>query len=435
MADANHPPTSKSAALFERAQQLFPGGVNSPARAFGAVGGSPRFIASASGARVTDVDGNSYIDYVGSWGPMIGGHAHPHVVEAIQQAAARGSSYGAPTEAENILAELLIERMPAIERIRFVSSGTEASMSALRLARAATGRDRIVKFNGCYHGHVDSLLVSAGSGVLTLGKPDSPGVPEELARLTTSLPYNDLAVVEEAFVEHGAEIAAVIVEPVAGNMGVIEPGREYLAGLREITARYGALLIFDEVITGCRIARGGAQERYAIDPDLTIMGKIIGGGLPVGAYGGRADIMDQIAPTGSVYQAGTLSGNPLAMAAGTATLQLLDRPGVYDELERKAAKLAGGLAAAARQAEIPVQLHRVGAMMTLFFNDQPITDEASAKTSDTTLYARYFNELLDRGIYFAPSQFECAFPSLAHEDADIDATIEAAAEVLLAIAG
>ncbi|MFW6075802.1 MAG: glutamate-1-semialdehyde 2,1-aminomutase, partial [Chloroflexota bacterium] len=375
-----------------------------------------------------------YIDYVASWGPLIAGHAHPQVVEAIQQAAAHGTSYGAPTEAENELAGLIVDRFPAIEKLRFVSSGTEAAMSALRLARAATGRDVIVKFDGCYHGHADSLLVAAGSGVLTFGQPDSPGVPEPITLLTLSLPYNDLEAVERAFEEHGDRIAAVIVEPVAGNMGVIEPGNAFLGGLRDIATRYGSLLIFDEVITGCRVARGGAQERYGVLPDLTVLGKIIGGGLPVGAFGGSSDLMDQLAPVGSVYQAGTLSGNPLAMAAGNATLQLLDAPGVYDDLDDKAERLASGLSDAARRAEIPVVAHRVGSMMTLFFSDQPVTDYASAKQSDTARYGQYFNALLERGVYVAPSQFECGFVSTVHTNDDIDATIAAAEDALNAIA-
>lgn len=427
--------TTRSASLFERARQLFPGGVNSPVRAFGAVGGTPRFIASAAGSRVTDVDGNSYIDYVCSWGPLIAGHAHPSVVEAIQQAAARGTSYGAPTEVENTLAEMIIDRMPSIERIRFVSSGTEASMSAIRLARAATGREFIIKFDGCYHGHADALLVAAGSGVMTLGKPDSPGVPAGLAEMTVSLPFNDLEAVEAVFAERGDRIAAVMLEPIAGNMGVIEPAEGFLQGLREITERHGALLIFDEVITGCRVARGGAQERYDITPDLTVLGKIIGGGLPVGAYGGREDLMRQVAPEGSVYQAGTLSGNPLAMSAGIATLQVLDEPGVYDELDRKAERLGAGLVDAASEAGVPVTAHRVGSMMTLFFSDGPITDYASARGADTELYARYFNALLERGVYIAPSQFECGFVSTAHSDDDIDATIAVAREAFQEIAG
>lgn len=420
----------QSAALYEIAQTLFPGGVNSPVRAFRAVGGSPRFIASASGPRITDADGNTFIDYVASWGPLIAGHAHPEVVAAIQETATRGTSYGAPTAVENELAEIIIDRMPAIERIRFVSSGTEAAMSALRLARACTDRDLILKFDGCYHGHADSLLVSAGSGVLTLGKPDSPGVPAAIAATTLSVPYNNQAAVEEAFAKHGSDIAAVILEPVAGNMGIIDPGRDYLSFLREITEQHGSLLIFDEVITGFRVARGGAQERYGIEPDLTVLGKIIGGGLPVGAYGGREEIMNRIAPVGDVYQAGTLSGNPLAMAAGIATLQLLDDPAVYDELDRKARKLADGLIAAARRAEIPVQAHRVGSMLMMYFSDEPVTDYASATKSDTALYGRYFNGLLERGVYVAPSQFEAGFVSLVHTDDDIEATILAAEQAL-----
>ncbi|HLT20410.1 MAG TPA: glutamate-1-semialdehyde 2,1-aminomutase [Thermomicrobiales bacterium] len=427
--------TSRSAELFERAQQLLPGGVNSPVRAFGAVGGTPRFIQGASGSRVTDADENVYIDYVCSWGPLIAGHANPVVVEAVQQAAARGTSYGAPTEGENELAELIIERFPAIEKVRFVSSGTEAAMSAVRLARAATGRDLIVKFDGCYHGHADSMLVAAGSGVMTFGQPDSPGVPEALAKLTISIPYNDISVVEQVFKENGDKIAAVLIEPVAGNMGVIPPTEGFLEALRQLTRSNGALLIFDEVITGCRVARGGAQERFGIDPDLTILGKIIGGGLPVAAYGGSADLMNQLSPVGNVYQAGTLSGNPLAMAAGIATLKLLDEPGVYAALEESAAYLSAGLGDAAESAGIDVQLQRVGSMMTMFFSDQPATDYQSAKRADTALYARYFHAMLDRGVYFAPSQFECGFVSTAHTRADLDATIEAAHDALKSLAG
>jgi glutamate-1-semialdehyde 2,1-aminomutase len=427
-------PTSRSAALFERAQALLPGGVDSPVRAFGAVGGTPRFIVSASGSRVLDADDNSYIDFVGSWGPLIAGHAHPAVVDAIQRAAELGTSYGAPTEAESELAALVVERFPAVEKVRFVSSGTEAAMSAARLARAATGRDLIVKFDGCYHGHADGMLVAAGSGVLTLGQPDSPGVPAALAQLTLSLPFNVPGAVERAFARHPGRIAAVIIEPVAGNMGVIPPAGGYLQALRDITAHDGALLIFDEVITGCRVARGGAQERYGVLPDLTILGKIIGGGLPVGAYGGRADLMDLMSPVGNVYQAGTLSGNPLAMAAGIQTLKLLDETGVYEGLEQAAVRLEQGLAAAATRAEIPVQLQRVGSMMTMFFSDAPAVDYDSARHADTARYGRYFHAMLDLGIYCAPSQFECAFISTAHSGADIDATIEAAERALMHLA-
>jgi glutamate-1-semialdehyde 2,1-aminomutase len=420
-------PTTRSQELFEIAKTLLPGGVDSPVRAFGAVGGTPRFIREAAGACVTDADGNQYIDYVGSWGPLIAGHAHPAVVEAVQRAAALGTSYGAPTEAENDLAELVINRFPSVERVRFVSSGTEAAMSAVRLARAATGRDLIVKFDGCYHGHADSMLVAAGSGVMTFGQPDSPGVPEALARLTISIPYNDVAAVEQVFAANRDRIAALLVEPVAGNMGVIPPADGYLEALRRITNANGTLLVFDEVITGCRVARGGAQERYGVAPDLTILGKIIGGGLPVAAYGGRADLMDQLSPVGNVYQAGTLSGNPLAMAAGIATLTLLDELGVYDQLEASAEHLTQGLGKAAAAAGIPVQLQRVGSMMTMFFSDSAATDYVSARKADTSRYARYFHLMLERGCYFAPSQFECGFVSTAHSDDDLDATIAAAA--------
>ncbi len=425
---------SQSAKLFEVARRLMPGGVNSPVRAFRSVGGTPRFIDRAAGPRVTDVDGNTYIDYVGSWGPLIAGHAHPKVVEAIQEAAARGTSYGAPTVGENRLAELVIDRMPSVERVRFVTSGTEAAMSAVRLARAATGREMIVKFDGCYHGHADSMLVSAGSGVLTLGQPDSPGVPEAVARTTLSIPFNSTSAIDEVFAAHGSEIAAVILEPVAGNMGVIEAEAGYLQYLRDVTSKHGALLIFDEVITGFRVSRGGAQERYGITPDLTVMGKVVGGGLPVGAYGGREDLMSLIAPVGPVYQAGTLAGNPLATAAGIATLELLDEPGVYDELERRAAKLGNGLLDAARAAGLPATANRVGSMMTLFFTGETVRDYESAKTSDTARYGQYFNALLDRGVYVAPSQFECGFVSLAHTDDVIDETLAAAGDALQSIA-
>ncbi len=418
--------TARSSELFEQAKQLLPGGVDSPVRAFGAVGGTPRFITSASGATVTDADDNRYIDYVCSWGPLIAGHAHPEVVAAVQQAAARGTSYGAPTEAENELAQLVVERFPSIERVRFVSSGTEAAMSAVRLARAATGRDLIVKFDGCYHGHADSMLVAAGSGVMTFGQPDSPGVPADLAKLTISIPFNDIAAVEQVFEANAGKIAAVLVEPVAGNMGVIPPSDGYLDALRRITRDAGALLVFDEVITGCRVARGGAQERFGVQPDLTILGKIIGGGLPVAAYGGGTELMEQLSPTGNVYQAGTLSGNPLAMAAGIATLKLLDAPGVYDQLEQAGKRLGESLADAAEAAGVAVQVQSVGSMMTMFFSDATATDYTSARRADTARYARYFHHMLDQGFAFAPSQFECGFVSTAHTDADIDATVAAA---------
>ncbi len=422
-------PVARSRELFQRAQEVLPGGVNSPVRGFKSVGGTPRFIQSARASHILDVDENNYIDYVCSWGPLIAGHAHPAVVQAIEEAARKGTSYGAPTEIESQLAETVIERMPAIELVRFVSSGTEAAMSAVRLARAATGRELIVKFDGCYHGHADSMLVSAGSGVLTLGQPDSPGVPKAVAETTLSIPYNSASAIDEAFSVHGDAIAAIIVEPVAGNMGVIEPEAGYLQHLRDVTQRHGALLIFDEVITGFRVARGGAQERFGVTPDLTVLGKIIGGGLPVGAYGGKAEYMNLIAPVGPVYQAGTLSGNPLAMAAGLATLNLLDDADVYDTLERRSAKLGNGLLAAAQAAGIAATANRVGSMMTLFFSGSAVHDYAGAKHSDTGLFGRYFGMMLDRGVYLAPSQFEAAFVSLAHTDDDIEATVAIAETV------
>ena len=427
--------TVRSAELFARAQELLPGGVDSPVRAFRGVGGTPLFIARGEGATIWDVDGNRYVDYLASWGPLIAGHAHPGVVAAIHEAANRGTSFGAPTEAELELAELVKQAFPSIDLVRFVSSGTEATMSALRLARAATGRDMLIKFDGGYHGHADGLLVQAGSGPLTLGQPDSPGVPAESARQTLSVPYNDLPAVRDAFQAHPGMIAAVIVEPVAGNMGVVpaEPG--FLEHLRALTRNHGALLIFDEVITGFRIALGGAQERFRVVPDLTCLGKIVGGGLPVGAYGGRRDLMEQISPLGPVYQAGTLSGNPLAMAAGAATLRLLTEPGVYAHLESLSARLEEGLQEAARSANVRYTANRVGSMFTGFFRAGPVTDYASAKKADTQAYARFFHALLDRGVYIAPSQFEAGFVSLAHTPADIDATIEAAAQAFKVAAG
>lgn len=424
----------RSRQMFQDARRYFPGGVNSPVRAFGAVGGDPFFVAHAQGSRITDVDGRSYIDYVGSWGPMILGHAHPRVVAAIQKAAEAGTSYGAPTELETRLARLVQAAFPSLERMRFVSSGTEACMSALRAARGFTRRDAIVKFEGCYHGHADSLLVKAGSGALTFGVPDSLGVPADLARHTLSLPYNDLEAVRSVFAERGTDIAAVIVEPVAGNMGVIPPRSGFLEGLREVTRRHGALLIFDEVITGLRIARGGAQEAFGVRPDLTCLGKIVGGGLPVGVYGGRADILDQMAPLGGIYQAGTLSGNPLAMAAGVETLTLLQAPGFYADLEAKGQRLAEGLAAAAAAARVPVRTNRVGSMLTSFFTGVPVTGHAAAKTADTKRYGLFFREMLARGVSLAPSQFEAAFISAAHTAEDLDATV-AAARAGLALVG
>ena len=420
----------RSRQLFEEAARYFPGGVNSPVRAFRAVGGEPFFVARASGSRITDVDGRTYIDYVGSWGPMILGHAHPRVVAAIQKAAEAGTSYGAPTEMETRLARLVQAAFPSLERMRFVSSGTEACMSALRVARGFTGRNGIVKFEGGYHGHGDSLLVKAGSGGLTFGVPDSLGVPGELARHTLTLPYNDLEAVRALFGARGSEIAGIIVEPVAGNMGVVPPRPGFLEGLREVTRRHGALLILDEVITGFRVAHGGAQELYGITPDLTCLGKIVGGGLPVAVYGGRADIMEMVAPLGSIYQAGTLSGNPLAMAAGAETLTLLQAPGVYADLEAKGARLARGLAEAAAACRVPAQVNRVGSMLTAFFTAGPVDDYASVTRADANLYGSFFRAMLDRGVSLAPSQFEAAFVSLAHTAEDLDATIVAARESL-----
>jgi glutamate-1-semialdehyde 2,1-aminomutase len=420
----------RSRQLFQEASDYFPGGVNSPVRAFRAVGGEPFFVARASGSRVTDVDDRTYIDYVGSWGPMVLGHAHPRVVNAIQKAAEAGTSYGAPTESETRLARLVQTAFPSMERMRFVSSGTEACMSALRVARGFTRRDGIMKFEGGYHGHADSLLVKAGSGGLTFGVPDSLGVPADLARHTLTLPYNDLETVRTTFAEREGQIAAIIVEPVAGNMGVVPPGPGFLAGLREITRSHDALLIFDEVITGFRVAWGGAQELFGIMPDLTCLGKIVGGGLPVGVYGGRADIMEQVAPLGGIYQAGTLSGNPLAMAAGIETLSLLQAPGVYGELEAKGKRLGEGLTEAARLSRTPAQVNRVGSMLTAFFAGAPVRDYATVKNADAKRYGVFFRAMLERGVSLAPSQFEAAFVSLAHTTEDLDATIAAAREAL-----
>jgi glutamate-1-semialdehyde 2,1-aminomutase len=420
----------RSRQLFQEASDYFPGGVNSPVRAFRAVGGEPFFVARASGSLITDVDGRTYIDYVGSWGPMVLGHAHPRVVAAVQRAAEAGTSYGAPTESETHLARLVRTAFPSMERMRFVSSGTEACMSALRVARGFTRRDGIVKFEGGYHGHADSLLVKAGSGGLTFGVPDSLGVPAELARHTLTLPFNDLETVRAAFAEREGQIAAIIVEPVAGNMGVVPPGPGFLAELREITHRHGTLLIFDEVITGFRVAWGGAQELFSITPDLTCLGKIVGGGLPVGVYGGRADIMEQVSPLGGIYQAGTLSGNPLAMAAGIETLSLLQAPGVYAELEVKGRRLGEGLTEAARLSRTSAQVNRVGSMLTAFFTGAPVRDYATAKNADARRYGVFFRAMLERGVSLAPSQFEAAFVSLAHTTADLDATVAAAREAL-----
>jgi glutamate-1-semialdehyde 2,1-aminomutase len=423
--------TATSHRLFETAQQIFPGGVNSPVRAWRSVGGEPRFIARGAGAQIFDADGNAYLDYVGSWGPMILGHAHPRVVAAIQDAATRGTSYGAPCELETELGQRIKRAMPSLDMLRFVSSGTEATMSAIRLARAFTRRDQIVKFDGGYHGHADFLLAKAGSGVATLGLPDSAGVPASIAATTLIAPYNDLDAVTRLFDAQRGDIAAVIVEPVAGNMGVVPPAKNFLAGLRDITRANNALLIFDEVISGFRTAWGGAQSLYNLQPDLTTLGKIIGGGLPVGAYGGRRDIMQMIAPLGPVYQAGTLSGNPLAMAAGIATLDAIaETPNAYAQLEARGAQLERGLCDAARAAKIPVTVNRAGSLLTAFFTSQPVTNYESAKTSDTKRYAKFFQGMLERGIYLAPSQFEAAFISLAHSENDIARTVECACQVL-----
>lgn len=416
--------------LFEEAQRYIPGGVNSPVRAFRSVGGTPVFIREGKGARFTDVSGKSYIDYCLSWGPLILGHAHSAVVEAAGKALARGSSYGAPTPLEVDLAKRITTLMPSIEMVRMVNSGTEATMSAIRLARAATGRAKILKFDGCYHGHADPFLSKAGSGMATLGIPSSPGVTEACAKDTLSAPFNDLGAVEEIFAREGSSIAAVILEPVVGNIGVVLPKADYLRGLRKITKEHGALMIMDEVITGFRLGLSGAQGLYGIEPDLTTLGKIIGGGLPVGAYGGRRDLMSQMAPSGPVYQAGTLAGNPVAMAAGLATLDELARPGVYEKLEKAGARLAAGIEEAARSESVPVRLNRVGSMFSVFFTEGPVESWEQVRLADSAFYGRYFHALLARGIYFAPSAFEAAFLSTAHGDAEIEETIGACREAL-----
>jgi glutamate-1-semialdehyde 2,1-aminomutase len=417
-----------SEVAFSAAKAVIPGGVNSPVRAFRSVGGNPVFVDRGEGSRFFDVDGNSYIDYVLSWGPLILGHAHPEVVEATIEAIRKGTSFGAPTEAETELASLIITAVPAVDEVRLVSSGTEATMSALRLARAATGRDKIVKFAGCYHGHADMLLVQAGSGVATLGLPDSPGVPKGATQDTLVAPFNDIAAVDALFAEHTDQIAAVIVEPVAGNMGLVEPGEGFLQGLRDITSRNGALLIFDEVMTGFRVAPGGATSLYGVDPDLVTFGKVVGGGFPLAAYAGKREIMEHVAPAGSMYQAGTLSGNPVATAAGIATLKVLARPGEWDKAASSAGALIEGLRTAASAQGVDVQASVVGTMAGMYFHDQPVRNYDEAKLSDTEQFSRFFNALLDRGVYFAPSQFEALFLSTVHSDADIQATIEAAAE-------
>ena len=423
---------TRSAEAFERAKKCIPGGVNSPVRSFRGVGGTPPFIASAHGSHVTDIDGNTYIDYVGSWGPMIVGHANLQVLDAIKDASLRGTSYGAPTELETEMAEKIRELVPSMQLVRMTNSGTEATMSVLRLARAYTGRKKIIKFIGCYHGHHDSLLVKAGSGMATLGVPDSPGVPTETAENTISLPYNDIEAVKAAFEQYPNEIAAAIIEPIAGNMGLVLPKSGYLRELRRVTEANGALLIFDEVMCGFRASLGGAQYVYSVRPDLTCLGKVIGGGLPVGAYGGREDIMSMISPAGPVYQAGTLSGNPLAMAACLETLKIISedpelphQPDFTQKLTVKTRQLCGGFMEAAKAAGLKLQFHQAGSMFCTFFTDKPVTDYASAATSDTEAYRIFFHSMLEQGIYMAPSQFETAFVSSAHTQEDIDKTIEA----------
>ena len=425
--------STRSKTLFDAAQQVIPGGVNSPARAFGPVGGDPLFIVKGEGARIVDADGRSYIDFVGSWGPLILGHAHPEIVAAVNEAATEGTSFGAPTENEVKMAQLVTEIVPSVEMVRMVNSGTEATMSAIRLARGHTGRNKIVKFEGCWHGHADSFLIQAGSSALTMGAPSSPGVTPGTAADSITVPFNDLEAVEKAVVENRDEIAAVIVEPIAGNMGVIPPAPGFLQGLRDVTTEMGIVLIFDEVITGFRVSCGGAQQLYGVMPDLTTLGKIIGGGLPVGAFGGRREIMSDISPLGKmVSQAGTLSGNPLAMTAGYETLKRLQEPGVYDALEAKAQALETGILENLKALGLKYQTNRVGSIMTLFFTEESVTSFDAANACDQDLFARYFREMLNRGIYLAPSQFEAAFVSLAHSDADIDATIKANYEALKA---
>ncbi len=424
----------KSAALFEQAQQVIPGGVNSPVRAFRGVGGTPLFIQSAKGATITDADGRTYIDYVGSWGPMILGHAHDEVIAAIQQAATRGTSYGAPTELEIQLAEAVIDAFPSIEKLRLTSSGTEATMSALRVARGFTGRPKIVKFEGCYHGHGDSLLVRAGSGVATLGLPDSPGVLAEVAQNTITVPFNDQSALEQVFDQIGDQIAAVIIEPVVGNMGCVPPAEGYLQAVRHITQKHGAVLIFDEVMTGFRVSFGGAQQLYGIIPDMTCLGKIIGGGLPVGAFGGRREIMDVVAPVGPVYQAGTLSGNPLAVTAGITTLRLLKLLDPYPSLEKVTQRLVGSLTDELARVGITTVSNQVGSMFTCFFTSKPVSNWVTAAQSNRELYGRFFHAMLGQGVYLAPSQFEAAFVSIAHTAEIIDRTVSAAQNAAKALA-
>ncbi|MHA7962522.1 glutamate-1-semialdehyde 2,1-aminomutase [Paenibacillus sp. CAU 1782] len=429
MSGAGRKSEQKSVEAFARAKKVIPGGVNSPVRAFKSVGLTPVYMERGAGSRVYDIDGNEYIDYVASWGPLIMGHAHPEVVEAIKRTAERGTSFGAPTELETLMAELVVERVASVDIVRMVNSGTEATMSALRLARGYTGRAKILKFEGSYHGHADSLLIKAGSGVATLGLPDSPGVPQGVASGTITVPYNDLESVKLAFQKFGEEIACVIVEPIAGNMGVVPPQPGFLEGLRSLTTQYGSLLIFDEVMTGFRVGYGCAQGLYGITPDLTCFGKVIGGGLPVGAYGGKRELMEMMAPSGPIYQAGTLSGNPLAMAAGYTTLKLLT-PEVYESLEKSAARLASGFIANAAKHGLPMSLNRVGSMVCPFFTEQTVTDYEGAKSSNLEQFKAYFASMLELGVSIAPSQFEGMFVSAVHSDADLDETIAANDEAL-----
>ena len=422
--------TEASASLWRQARTVIPGGVNSPVRAFGAVGGTPVFFDRGEGCRLYDVDGSEYIDYVGSWGPLVLGHCPPPVTEAVAAALAKGTSFGASTAAEVRLAQMIVDAVPSIERVRLVNSGTEATMSAIRVARGFTGRDKIIKVTGCYHGHADHLLVEAGSGATTFGVPTSSGVPEEFARQTILVPFNDAGAVADALDKHGDDVAAMILEPIAGNMGLVPPSAGYLRDLRDLTARHGALLIFDEVMTGFRVAYGGAQQLYGVTPDMTCLGKIVGGGLPVGAYGGRADIMACVAPEGPVYQAGTLSGNPLATAAGIAMLTELTKDGVYDQLDATASAIADGLAEAAKSADATVSIARVGSMVCMFFAEGPIANYADATRSDTARFGRYFHALLDRGVYMPPSQYEVFFVSLAHGPDDVAETVQAMREAL-----
>ncbi len=424
----------RSQELFQKAGRYLPGGVDSPVRAFKAVGGTPPFITRGSGSKIYDADGNEMIDYVCSWGPLILGHAHEQVLEALQEALSRGTSFGAPCELEIQLAEMISGAMPAMEMVRFVNSGTEAAMSVLRLARAFSGRDKIIKFNGCYHGHADGLLVQAGSGVATLSISGSPGVPASYVTDTLTAPYNDVTTVETLFERYPQEIAAVIVEPAAANMGLVPPQPGFLEGLRGLTRQYGALLIFDEVITGFRVSYGGAQELYGVTPDLTCLGKIIGGGLPVGAYGGRKEIMELVAPLGPVYQAGTLSGNPLAMTAGIKTLEILRQPDIYKQLEQRGEALERGVTKVARDTGIVLQPARIGSLFTVFFSSRPVTDYHGAQEADTAAFANYFHSLLEQGIYWPPSQFECAFLSFAHSEEDIERTVVATAGAMRSLA-